>query len=166
MFPKNLKELQDLIIRIWRPSIDSLRKSKNDNLLFEDEGIPLGTRGEIVTVNFTGSGVTASDSGTTLTVNIPSGGGVTIVQTEIDFGNTTEYNTKLTVADPLILTTSTIIVNLSLTATTDHTQVDEIAISNVVVSAGNIINGVSFDIIGYCLQGTTGKYKVNYTINY
>ena len=31
MFPKNLKELQDLIIRIWRPSIDSLRRTKQDN---------------------------------------------------------------------------------------------------------------------------------------
>jgi len=26
MFPKNLKELQDLIIRIWRPSIDSANR--------------------------------------------------------------------------------------------------------------------------------------------
>ena len=75
MFPKTLKELQDLIIRIWKPSIDSLRRTKQDNIQFQDEGVDQGTSGGITTVNFTGPGLTASDSGSTLTVNITGGGG-------------------------------------------------------------------------------------------
>ncbi len=33
MFPKNLKELQDLIVRLFRPTTDSLRKEKADKAI-------------------------------------------------------------------------------------------------------------------------------------
>ena len=44
-------------------------------LLFQDEGSDLGTAGTVTTVNFTGSGVTASRAGNTVTVNVSGGGG-------------------------------------------------------------------------------------------
>lgn len=45
------------------------------NLLLQDEGSDLATSGAINTVNFTGAGVTASETGGVVTVDIPGGGG-------------------------------------------------------------------------------------------
>lgn len=42
---------------------------------FQDEGSNIGSSGAITTTNFTGTGVTASVVGTTLTVNVAGGGG-------------------------------------------------------------------------------------------
>ncbi len=44
-------------------------------LQFKDEGSNLGTSGTATAVDFTGSGVTASRTGDTITVNISGGGG-------------------------------------------------------------------------------------------
>lgn len=49
--------------------------SGQDAIQFQDEGSDLGTPGTVDTVNFTGSGVTASRSSNTVTVNVPGGGG-------------------------------------------------------------------------------------------
>lgn len=49
--------------------------AKQNNIQYQDEGVNKGTAGGITTVNFTGSGVVASDSGTVLTVNVTGGGG-------------------------------------------------------------------------------------------
>lgn len=42
---------------------------------FQDEGSNTGSLGLVDVINFTGSGVTASASGNTLTVNVSGGGG-------------------------------------------------------------------------------------------
>jgi len=94
-----------------------------------------------------------------------SAGGVTITEAELDFGGTINSNTSLTINDSSILSTSKIIVTLSGETTVDH-DMDEVLMSDVRVVAGNIINGVSFEIRAYSPGGTTGKYKVNYTIDY
>lgn len=72
-FPTTLAELKQLIVDVWKPSIETLRRTKQNNIQFQDEGVDVGTAGGIETVDFTGAGVTATDSGTTLTVNIPGG---------------------------------------------------------------------------------------------
>lgn len=68
----NIKEIRDLIIKIWKPSIDSLKREKQENLQFQDEGIDIGDTGEVRTINFIGTGVTASVSSNTLEVDIPN----------------------------------------------------------------------------------------------
>lgn len=164
-FPTTIAELKQIINEVWRATIESLRRLKNDNILWQDEGVDEGTSGEITTVNFTGTGVNATASGKILTVDI-SGGSVTIGQEEIDFGlPISEYNTSITVADTDILTTSKIMVTLALESTTDH-RIEEVGIANLILSSGNIVDGVSFDINAYCPDGAIGKYKVNYTIEY
>lgn len=45
------------------------------SIQFQDENINLGTSGTVDTVDFTGSGVTATRTGNTVTVNVPGGGG-------------------------------------------------------------------------------------------
>ena len=51
--------------------------SGQNAIQMQDEGSNLGISGGTSVINFTGAGVTASYAGTTLTVNVPSGGGVT-----------------------------------------------------------------------------------------
>lgn len=53
---------------------------------FEDEGTDLGPAGNVDTLNFTGSGVTASRSGNEVTVNIPGGGGGSGTVTQVNTG--------------------------------------------------------------------------------
>lgn len=48
------------------------------SILFQDEGLDLGTQGTVNKINFVGSAVTASRSGQTLTVNISGGGSLSI----------------------------------------------------------------------------------------
>jgi hypothetical protein len=47
------------------------------SIQFQDTGSDIGTSGTVHTVNFTGSGVTASESSGTVTVNVSGGGGGT-----------------------------------------------------------------------------------------
>jgi len=42
---------------------------------FQDESVNLGTKGTVETINFTGSGVTASRNGNNISVSVTSGGG-------------------------------------------------------------------------------------------
>jgi hypothetical protein len=53
--------------------------SSQAQIQFQDEGSDLGATGTVDTVNFTGSGVTASRASNTVTVNIPNAGTVTSV---------------------------------------------------------------------------------------
>jgi hypothetical protein len=105
-------------------------------------------------------------SGDTITIRATAGS-VSISQATIDFGPITsrKYQTKVTVSDPSILTTSKIIAVLTADATSDHSS-EEIMLEEIRIASGNIVNGVSFDIFGACTKGTYGQYKVNYTISY
>lgn len=91
--------------------------------------------------------------------------GIIVGQALLDFGSTEEANASLFVVDTNITLTSKIIVSVSAESTSDH-SIDEILISGVTVIAGNNNAGVGFTIYGYTPQSTTGKYKINYTIEY
>lgn len=110
---------------------------------------------------------TGTPSGKYLKDDLTWGYVLSIAQAEINFGliTQTEYNTSVTVIDSNIDTASLITCCLSATATTDH-SIDEAMISGINVMAGNIQDGVGFDILAYCDSGTFGKYKINYTIKY
>jgi hypothetical protein len=60
----------------WVPDADNTGGGGGQaSVQFQDEGTNLGTSGTADVVNFTGSGVTASRTGNTVTVDIPGGGG-------------------------------------------------------------------------------------------
>lgn len=92
---------------------------------------------------------------------------VSIRQVELNFGlsTTEDFNTYVVVNDPDILTTSKISCCVSGEETDDH-SLDEVLAANITAIAGNIINNTSFEIFAFCDNGTYGKYKINYTINY
>lgn len=85
----------------------------------------------------------------------------------VSFGAITqkEYNTKITISNSSINTSSIIITSLSINSTADHSP-DEIMIEDIAVSAGNIIQSTSFDIVAFCPTGTYGQYWINYQITY
>ena len=56
-------------------AINELDTEKQTKVQYQDEGSNVGTLGGVSTINFTGSGVSASESGGTLTVSISGGGG-------------------------------------------------------------------------------------------
>lgn len=55
--------------------VNTQDSAKHPNIVFQEEGNPLGTSGTVNTVNFTGSAVTASRTGDAITVNVTGGGG-------------------------------------------------------------------------------------------
>jgi len=56
-------------------ALNELDGEKQTNITFQEDGTTLGTAGTVTTVNFTGTGVTASRAANVLTVDIPTGGG-------------------------------------------------------------------------------------------
>ena len=56
-------------------ALNELDGEKQTNITFQEDGTTLGTAGTVTTVNFTGTGVTASRAANVLTVNVPSGDG-------------------------------------------------------------------------------------------
>ncbi len=97
--------------------------------------------------------------------SLSGSGTFTISEAEIDFGVVEEYDTSVFVSDTSITGTSKIIVSVSATATTEHT-IDDITSTVIIVFAGNVQNGVGFTIYAKAPEGTYGKYKVNYSIQY
>jgi hypothetical protein len=95
------------------------------------------------------------------------GGGSTVSgQATVNFGAVTQEDSYavVTVANTSALTASIISVTPSGVATTDHDP-DDYQWDNISGYVSNIINGVSFDIIGVAPNGSWGQYKFNYTIN-
>lgn len=97
----------------------------------------------------------------------PPGGGSSVSgQATVDFGAVTTENSigRVTVATASALTASIISVTPSGAATADH-DTDDYQWDNISGYVSNIINGISFDIIGVAPNGTWGDYKFNYVIN-
>lgn len=68
-FPKSLGELKQLIIDIWNPSIKRLQSDKQENVQYQDEGVDLGSPGDVKTIDFIGANISASYSSNSLTVS-------------------------------------------------------------------------------------------------
>lgn len=94
-----------------------------------------------------------------------TGGGVS-GQATVDFGPITTEDSiaRVTITTVSALTTSIIQVSPAGVATTDHDP-DDYQWDNISAYVSNIINGVSFDIIGVAPNGSWGQYKFNYLIN-
>lgn len=67
----------NLITTNVQAAINELDAKKHSSILFKDEGTDLGVAGNVDTINFTGTAVTATRSGNVVTVDIPATTGVT-----------------------------------------------------------------------------------------
>lgn len=126
----------------------------------QDEGTPLTQR---TTIDFTGAGVTASDSGSKTTVNIPGGAGsVNIKQTDFNFGIVPTFASTGTIVDSDVGLTSQISVTQAFDAPVgkmaDENEMDSFLF---VASAGS----GSFVLRAESLQGrVVGAFRINYLI--
>ncbi len=110
-----------------------------------------------------GNGVTAWNN---LAYFTAAGGGGSNMKGSavIDFGATPGGNkATVTVSDANILTTLKVIVFMSSEATADHNTVEH-EMAPIKLTAGNIVNGVSFDIIAVSDWILRGTFNVNYQI--
>lgn len=105
-------------------------------------------------------GTNLSMSGTTL--NAAGGAGTTTFsQQTVDFGSTGEVQAITTIADASILSTHEPMAAMAYKATGTR-DLDELEMDQFEVKAGNIVDGVSYDIITTCLSGYAhGQYYVN-----
>jgi hypothetical protein len=87
-------------------------------------------------------------------------------QATVDFGASTGENSiaRITVSTASATTTSIIVVSPSGAITADH-DTDDYQWDNISGYASNIVDGVSFDIVGVAPNGSWGEYIFNYIIN-
>jgi len=89
------------------------------------------------------------------------GGGGTFGQVTADFGLTNPGSVVVTVADPGVTTASRIVASVAIPSSRD---LDEMELAPVQVAPGNIVNGVSFDLIAVSPDNEAdGQYLLNYT---
>lgn len=119
-----------------------------------------GPTGNVVALT-AGTGITISDT----EISASGSGGVS-GQALVDFGSSTGENSiaTTTVSTASALTASIITVTPSGTTTAEHDP-DDYQWDNISGYVSNIINGVSFDIIGVAPNGSFGNYRFNYVIN-
>lgn len=94
----------------------------------------------------------------------PGGGSSFFGQATVDFGNAggEPESVTVTVADAGVSSSSKIVASIAGPA--DGREFDEMEMDRFSVVAGNIQNGVSFDLIVHCLTGAAhGQFLVNYT---
>lgn len=123
---------------------------------------------KILNASTTGHVWTATDTVGNGSWQASAGGGAATVkgQATVDFGIATTENSIgiVTVATASALTASIITVCASGAVTADHDTADY-QWDNISGYVSNIVNGVSFDIIGVAPNGTWGDYIFNYVIN-
>lgn len=106
--------------------------------------------------------VYVGNSGTNVPIGTSSGTDGNSAQAIIDFGTFTgsveETSASTVLSTPWVTAESKLF--LSIVEGQDHT-VDEIIAEQVLASVGNIVSGVSVEIIIYAPSGSTGKYLVN-----
>lgn len=94
----------------------------------------------------------------------PGGAGSNIhtAQATLNFGtsNQEDFNASVTVSASWVTASTTVLCNMFAKVTTDHDP-DDYVVEGVSAIAGNIVPGVSFDVLGTAPQGTWGRYIVN-----
>lgn len=95
----------------------------------------------------------------------PAGGAGNIVQTQVDFGFPSGNEGDVAVATVLaswVTSTMLLICCPAAAATADHGLEDAVA-EGITAYAGNIVNGVSFDVYARAPAGSWGRYLINCT---
>lgn len=136
--------------------------AKQDDIQYQDEGVNKGVAGALTTVNFVGAGVTASDSGTVLTVTIPGGGGGSVAFTQITANvPTPAFEYTVNVVDAAVSPTSKILLGWANAAQADanHPGMGQVG-WNAVPGTG------SFDLTLYSLDNSRlfGDFKLIYLV--
>jgi len=115
-----------------------------------------------------GTGITIdnSDPNNPVISASTTGGSAVTGQATIDFGAVTTENSiaRVTVSTTDVASDSIITVSPAGVATADHDP-DDYQWDGISGYATNIIDGVSFDIVGVAPNGTWGDYVFNYVIN-
>ena len=127
---------------------------------FEDEGTPQTQR---TTANFTGDGVTVSDSGGETLVNIPGGvGSFTVTEAEIDFGTTPVSEASFVITNAAITTSHMILSSVSYEAPTGKDQ-DELEMDDLQLRA--VAGTGNFTLYVRAADGSylADKFKINYS---
>lgn len=144
-------------------ALNELDTDKQADISFQDETVLQGTAGGITTVNFTGAGVTAVATGSTLDVTIPGGGGGSSVTTaSVNSGNARVTYIVLTGTPVVTLSKSAGVATLGVSGGTiklielfDNLQVAEV-----------VSNSIRYDFVGtgtnkFDAYPTCTKYTVN-----
>jgi len=111
----------------------------------QDEGTPLTQR---TTINFTGAGVTAADSGGITVVTISGGGAgsATVGTSTVNFGTGGNSDTTTVITGQTGISASSVVsAGIRCVASADHSA-DEHAVEQIQISAGNIVAGTGFTI--------------------
>lgn len=127
----------------------------------QEEGGTLSST--VNTLNFVGSGVTASGGGATTTVTIPGGSGTfTITETEIDFGTTPLAEQSFVITDAAITAGMKILASVSYDAPTGKDQ-DELEMDDLQLRA--VAGSGNFTLYVKAADGSylADKFKINYS---
>lgn len=103
-------------------------------LQFQDEGSNLGASGSATTVNFVGTGVTASRTGDTIKVDVSAGGGLTTSATITVPNNSYEHSEIVTFTG--CTPTTKIITQIEKHADTDENDYEGLDVIGVAAVAG------------------------------
>ena len=132
--------------------------------VIEDEGTPLTQRSNL---NFTGAGVTVSDSGGKTVVSIPGGSGATIGTSTINFGSGAgnSYATLVVTGQTGITGTSYIQLWIQGSDSTTHHSAYEhtMLASSIKLTASDIVAGTGFTINAFTDLRLTGDVKVRWS---
>jgi hypothetical protein len=112
--------------------------------------------------------LTISTSGKIEEVDIATGGGggLNLVSSNavIDFGN--ENNSAFITVNSAVLTNANILGCTFIPQDTAETSLEDFSLNGVSFSIQNIVNNVSFDVVGTATNEASGNYTVKYLITY
>lgn len=77
----------------------------------------------------------------------------------VDFGATESSVASVTISAAWVTTSSKIITKV-ISDTADHPDPEEVLLEELHSTAGNIVDGVSFDVLVFAPNGATGEYTV------
>ena len=129
-------------------------KNVQVGVLFEDEGVPLGSQGTVDTFNVTGPGATLTRIGNIATLNIPGGGSSGYTVIEIDFTDD-PYNFAFTANEYLLLVDCTLgDVNVNLPTAVGN------QVNLTIVKIDSTLNKVLVNALGLELINGDSTYEI------
>lgn len=137
--------------------------SSAGGVAIKDEG---AARGTATTIDCTGAGVTCSVAAGTATFNVTAGGGVNVVEVEVDFGATESDDVASTVVtgQAWVSAGSKIVCAPTMLATSSRDEgAEDAVVEGLVVAVHSRVAGTGFTVTAAATHGTTGIYKIHCT---
>ena len=139
----------------------TLNASGGGYATIEDEGTPLTQR---TTVNFTGSGISCSDSGGKTVCNASGGSGsANVVEVSLSLGTAMGLYYSTTVTGQTWVTSSSVIACSMFGTTADGQTPETIAVAGLVPTVSNRVVGTGFDLSLMNPNGATGTVRAHCT---